>query len=134
MGLKKRAKVTAEFSMSSLTDIIFLLLIFFMLTAATVQIGFDIPESSSRTVAPATMNVTLRLDGTYLFNGKMIEKTAISGRISDELKKLTEEQFEVATLTIISEIGVAWRQIYEQMENANRNRIRAIIATKPIKQ
>lgn len=38
MGLKKRNKVNAEFSMSSLTDIIFLLLIFFMLTATFVRI------------------------------------------------------------------------------------------------
>ena len=36
MGMKKRTKVSAEFSMSSLTDIIFLLLIFFMLTSSMV--------------------------------------------------------------------------------------------------
>jgi biopolymer transport protein ExbD len=39
MGLKKRNKVSAEFSMSSLTDIIFLLLIFFMLTSSVVTIN-----------------------------------------------------------------------------------------------
>ncbi|MEZ4907473.1 MAG: biopolymer transporter ExbD [Saprospiraceae bacterium] len=49
MGLKKRNKTSAEFSMSSLTDIIFLLLIFFMLTASMVQINFEIPESNSKT-------------------------------------------------------------------------------------
>ena len=52
MGLKKRTKVSAEFSMSSLTDIIFLLLIFFMLTSTLVQIPpFDLPEAESELVA-----------------------------------------------------------------------------------
>jgi biopolymer transport protein ExbD len=133
VGLKKRAKVSAEFSMSSLTDIIFLLLIFFMLTASTVQINFAIPESNSRTVAPATMAVTLRLDGTYLFNGRIIEKQMIPQTLGEELSKLSEKDFADATLTIISEKGVTWKQIYEQMEFANQNRIRAIIATQPKK-
>ena len=55
MGLKKRGKVSAEFSMSSLTDIIFLLLIFFMLTSKLVVIDpYELPESDSTTVAPVS--------------------------------------------------------------------------------
>ncbi|MCB0682601.1 MAG: biopolymer transporter ExbD, partial [Saprospiraceae bacterium] len=55
MALKKRSKVSAEFSMSSLTDIIFLLLIFFMLTSNFVKIQpFELPESDSKTVAPTS--------------------------------------------------------------------------------
>lgn len=104
-----------------------------MLTASTVQINFSIPESNSRTVAPATMAVTLRLDGTYLFNGRIIEKQMIPDKLGEELSKLSEKDFEDATLTIISEKGVTWKQIYEQMEFANQNRIRAIIATQPKK-
>ena len=105
-----------------------------MLTAATVQINFEIPESNSRTVAPATIAVTLRLDGTYLFNGKIIDKPSISSKLKDELSKLNEEDFKNATLTIISEKGVAWKRIYEQMEFANKSKIRAIIATQPKKE
>ena len=134
MGLKKRSKVSAEFSMSSLTDIIFLLLIFFMLTAATVQINFEIPESNSRTVAPATMAVTLFLDGTYTFNGRNIDKDEIPQKISETLSELDTEEFENATLTIIAEKGITWKQIYEQMDYANQNKIRAIIATQPKKE
>ena len=45
MGLKKRSKAQAEFSMSSLTDIIFLLLVFFMLTATFVNVKkLELPE------------------------------------------------------------------------------------------
>ncbi len=105
-----------------------------MLTAATVQINFEIPESNSRTVAPATMSVTLFLDETYKFNGKYVDKNEIPVHVNDELSKLTEEDFENATLTIIAEKGVAWKKIYEQMEIANQNKIRAIIATQPKKE
>ena len=54
MGLKKRSKVSAEFSMSSLTDIIFLLLIFFMLTSSLVApnaLNLKLPGSSRTKVA-----------------------------------------------------------------------------------
>jgi biopolymer transport protein ExbD len=134
VGLKKRAKVSAEFSMSSLTDIIFLLLIFFMLTASTVQINYEIAESNSRTVAPATMSVSIRLDGTCIFNNKVIDKSEIAENINEELSGLSDEDFKNATLTIIAEKGVLWKNIYEMLEGANVNKIRAIIATQPKKE
>jgi len=134
VGLKKRAKVSAEFSMSSLTDIIFLLLIFFMLTASTVQINYKIAESNSRTVAPATMSVAIRLDGSCIFNNKVIDKSEIANRINEELSGLSDKDFENATLTIIAEKGVIWKNVYEMLEGANINKIRAIIATQPKKE
>ncbi|HMR43981.1 MAG TPA: biopolymer transporter ExbD, partial [Saprospiraceae bacterium] len=69
MGLVRRKKVSAEFSMASLTDIIFLLLIFFMLTSNFVGIRpFDLPESDSKTVAANSLFVTIEKSGTYTFN------------------------------------------------------------------
>ncbi len=69
MALKKRNKVTAEFNMSSLTDIIFLLLIFFMLTSNIVQIKpFDLPISDSQTVAPTNIVVQLEKNGNTSVN------------------------------------------------------------------
>lgn len=133
MGLKKRNKTSAEFSMSSLTDIIFLLLIFFMLTSSMVQINFEIPESNSRTVAPTNISVTLKRDNTYLFNGNKSAKNKLYKKVKQELNKLKDEELKNATLTIIPEVGVPWKKIYEIMEIANRNRMRAIIATQPKK-
>ena len=70
MAVKKRNKTSAEFSMSSLTDIIFLLLIFFMLTSSMIQINIQLPESSSKTVAPTDYTVMMTKDGAVKFNGK----------------------------------------------------------------
>ena len=74
MGLKKKSKVSAEFSMSSLTDIIFLLLIFFMLTSSLIQpnaINMKLP-TTSRTKTPPQKKldkVEIRKGGKYYFNG-----------------------------------------------------------------
>ena len=71
MGLKKRNGVNAEFSMSSLTDIIFLLLIFFMLTANFVRVdNVELPKSDSKTVAPTDIAVTIQKDGKFILNGE----------------------------------------------------------------
>ena len=71
VGLKKRNKVSAEFSMSSLTDIIFLLLIFFMLTSTLVKIQpFDLPKSDSKTVASTSVVVTVDKGGKHTLNNE----------------------------------------------------------------
>ena len=79
MGLKKKNKVNAEFSMSSLTDIIFLLLIFFMLTSSVVTpnaLNLKMPGSSSSsvTVSEKPDDVTITRKGTLKINGKTTSK------------------------------------------------------------
>ena len=75
MGLKKKTKASAEFSMSSLTDIIFLLLIFFMLTSTLVapnSLNLKLPGSSQKKVQ-STRNldeIQIAGSGRYKLNGK----------------------------------------------------------------
>lgn len=77
MGIKKKAKVSAEFNMSSLTDIIFLLLIFFMLTSSMVvpnALNLKLPgksKSSSQLKAPPT-NIRVKQNGTYWIRGERV--------------------------------------------------------------
>ncbi len=132
MGLKKRNKVSAEFSMSSLTDIIFLLLIFFMLTSNFVRIeNFDLPESNAKTVAPTTAVVTINKAGQYTFNQKPVRASQIEQKLRSELRKMDKKEKEEAALTIVAEKGVPFKKVQNLMEIAGRLRIRAIIATKP---
>lgn len=75
MGLKKRSKVSAEFSMSSLTDIIFLLLIFFMLTSTLVapnSLNLKMPGKGKPNSIPSDNLDEVKIDknGRYFFNGK----------------------------------------------------------------
>nr|MBS0038016.1 biopolymer transporter ExbD [Saprospiraceae bacterium] len=131
MGLKKRSKVSAEFSMSSLTDIIFLLLIFFMLTSSLVQINVDLPESDARTVAPTDVIVSLYIDGRITLNGQQVRMGALQSAVRNAIQESENQQN--ATVTIVAEKGVNWNEVIEVTRVANRLQARAIIATQPRK-
>ncbi len=116
--------------MSSLTDIIFLLLIFFMLTSNFVQIHpFDLPESDSQTVAPTNIVVELQIDGSTRVNGIDVRGTAIDAALGDALSQVEDK--EQATVTIVAETGVPFNRITPVMNTAAQRRARAIIATQP---
>lgn len=88
MGLRKSSKVSAEFNMSSLTDIIFLLLIFFMLTSSLVSptaINLKLPNSSkeakqtNRVEGPIKLDINKRSE--YRINGKRTSEEAVKSTL-----------------------------------------------------
>lgn len=127
--MKKRSKVNPEFNMSSLTDIIFLLLIFFMLTSSVVQVTVEIPESDSKTVAPTDFNVQLFKNGKIMVNGKNTSKKNLEKRIAYEFRATNNK--ENGTVSIIAENGVEWKDIFNVMKIADGLEYKAIIATAP---
>lgn len=90
MGLKKKSRVNAEFNMSSLTDIIFLLLIFFMLTSSIIvpnALNLKLPSSSGASKSITRPNtVEIRSNGNYIYNGR---NTNIE-TMSNEIKQLAK--------------------------------------------
>ncbi len=132
MAVKKRSKVNAEFNMSSLTDIIFLLLIFFMLTSNMVQISIPLPESDSTTVAPTNLPVMMTVDGNISVVGKSSSLANLEKDIAFAVRETDNK--ENATVTIISEVGVPWSNVHKVMTIASGLKIKAIIATQPSKK
>ena len=129
MGIHRRNKTSAEFSMSSLTDIIFLLLIFFMLTSSLVQISIQLPESDSKTVAPTDLAVMITKDGTFSVNGIKTTKANLAKRIAKEVRYQSNK--ENATVNIIPETGTEWKEVFNVMKIASRLEVKAIISTQP---
>lgn len=129
--MKKRSKVSAEFSMSSLTDIIFLLLIFFMLTSSMVQINVQLPESNSTTVAPSDLIVMMTADGKLSFNGKKASKSNLKNQIQGTIKGMSNR--ENASISIVAEVGVPWKKINDIIQLASAMKLKAHIATQPRK-
>ena len=71
MALKSRNKVSPNFNMSSMTDIVFLLLIFFMLTASFVTpsgLPVNLPSSKSSSIIIQKVSVTITSDLRYFVN------------------------------------------------------------------
>ena len=85
MGLKKRSKVSAEFSMSSLTDIIFLLLIFFMLTSSLVSpnaLFLKMPGKSNPTISTVNPpDIAIQTNGSFLLDGKKMSLNQLRSEI-----------------------------------------------------
>ncbi len=129
MGLKKRSKISAEFSMSSLTDIIFLLLIFFMLTSSLVApnaLNLKLP-SSSRVSAPSATridDVRISRSGNYYFNNRRASLSILES----ELQRLARRARNPA-ITISPEPGTPTEDVVEVMDLAMRYRINAVLAT-----
>ena len=102
MGIKKRNKVSAEFSMSSLTDIIFLLLIFFMLTSSMIvpnALNLKLPGKSNY-VPPAPKEkpdvVKIAPKGTYYYNGAKVTRSSLDTKIRELKKRSNKASFVIA--------------------------------------
>lgn len=85
MAIKKRNKISAQFNMSSLTDIIFLLLIFFMLTSSLIvpnALNLKLPgQGPTTTVSKRPDEVRISSSGKYYFNGKQMSASSLSSAL-----------------------------------------------------
>ncbi len=116
--------------MSSLTDIIFLLLIFFMLTANFVRIQpFELPRSDSKTVASTSIVVSIDKKGTFMVNNQEVSKRNVENTLRLALRN-SDNQAN-AVITIVAEVGTPFDNVVHIMEAANRLKVNAIIATQP---
>ena len=102
MGIKKRSKVNAVFNMSSLTDIIFLLLIFFMLTSSLVTpnaLNLQLPGKS--TPAPTSKKkpniVKIETNGTYYYNSNRMSVSGIKKQLTTLKKKNSKASVVIQT-------------------------------------
>jgi biopolymer transport protein ExbD len=118
--------------MSSLTDIIFLLLIFFMLTSTLVKLpSMNLPESDAKTVAPTSAIVTIDKSGRYSLNNRQLTMTGLEQALRGEVREA--ENRERFTVTIVAEKDTPFEQVVEVMKVAGRLKVNAILATQPKK-
>ena len=119
--------------MASLTDVIFLLLIFFVLTSKLVKITpFELPQSDSKTVAPVTVVVEIGEDGKLKMNGQIKSITSLEAAIRTQQKDLgNPKDF---TITIAAFKDIPYEKVVDVIQLAGRMRVRAILATQPIQE
>jgi len=88
MDLKSKYKVESTFSMSSMTDIIFLLLIFFMLTSSFITpsgLPVNLPTSKNSNISLQKVTVTITKDLKYYVNDRPINKRDLENALRKEL-------------------------------------------------
>jgi len=129
MSLKSQNKINPNFSMSSMTDIVFLLLIFFMLTSTLVTtnaLQISLPTSSAQPLKKQTVSISITEDLRYFLNNNPVEPSFLESKIREEFN-LIENPILVlrAAKTIPVEYAV------EVMDLAYRNNYKIVLATQP---
>jgi len=128
MNLQTRNKVDAAFSMASMTDLIFLLLIFFMLTSSFVTpsgLPVNLPSSTSSTIEVQKVSVTITKDLKYFVNEKQVTR----GSLQAELKSKISAPEGVVILHI--DKSVPTEELVYVAGIATGLKARVSIATKP---
>ncbi len=135
MAIKRTVKADPNISMSSMTHILFLLLLFFLVTSTLVNpnaLKLLLPKSTGQVGAKATASVSIKDWGenrfTYHING---DETPVElGLIEDRLAQILQEE-EDPTFSIYSDESVPIREIVQVMNIAKRNHYKVILATSP---
>ena len=128
MGLKKKNKVSAQFNMSSLTDIIFLLLIFFMLTSTIVApnaLNLKLPGTNKvQASAPKNLSdVRVRSNGTFEWNRKQVNRT----QLESELRGLTRKAKNDRSFTISPDKKTPVENVVYVMDMAMKLNLNAVL-------
>ena len=129
MALRSRNKVSPNFNMSSMTDIVFLLLIFFMLTSTLVSpnaLKLLLPSSKAKTLEKQTISISITKDIQFYINEKPIAESVIE----QELKLLISTEQEPAII-LHTDKSVAIEHVVKVMDIAYRNKYKIVLATKP---
>ena len=128
MNIRGRNKVNPDFNMSSMTDIVFLLLIFFMLTSTLVTVSaIDIllPKAGGKTENKTSIAVSITNDSFFY-----IDKTKVSeANLENEILKLVGVD-KGKTVVIRGHQDVPYKNVMKIIDIANRNKLKMILAVK----
>ena len=129
MDIRGRNKVTPEFNMASMTDIVFLLLIFFMIASTLVTtnaIDIVLPKASGKTENKKSVAVSIKRDLTYYIDQRRVEETLLESQL---VSVLSDKEQPIIVLR--AEKSVPVENVVKVMDIANRNKFKVILAVKP---
>ncbi len=132
MDLKRRSKVSAEFSMSSMTDIVFLLLIFFMIASTLVTtsaLDLVLPKSKAQTVKRKDVTVNISPDQRISVGNQIVSMAQLEGEILSQVSGNQEK--EGAVVILRADKSVPYEMVVKVMDIAYRNKLKMIAATDP---
>ncbi len=129
MDLRSRSKVSVAFSMAGMTDIVFLLLIFFMLTSTLIvdnALKLSLPQSTNQVSEKPVITVSITKDLEFY-----VEKTRVS---VNELEPILKQRLDFRiepTISLYADRAVPLEQVVKVMNIAKNNKYKLILATTP---
>lgn len=132
--LKRRNKISPNFSMASMTDVIFLLLIFFMITSTVVSpnaIKVLLPQGKQQTSAKPLTRVIIDKDLIYYAAfGNEKEQVLNEEELPFFLQSVAAREPEMY-VALYADETVPYREIVKVLNIANENQFKMVLATRP---
>jgi biopolymer transport protein ExbD len=130
MAIESRHKTNKNFAMSGMTDIVFLLLIFFMITSTLISPAannVNLPESNNQTQANPVLVVSID-QGQHIF---VDDQQYALGELESVLRKKLENYGEAPTIRLNADRDLNMEEVFSVLDIARRNRYKVILGTKP---
>jgi biopolymer transport protein ExbD len=131
MAIKSRNKVSPNFNMSSMTDIVFLLLIFFMLTSTLVSpnaLKLLLPSSDNKTLAKQTVSISINAQREYFVNRTKVPFEQLEYLLLQEIVGKDDP-----SVILHVEKTLPIEEAVKVMDIASRNKLKMVLATQPKK-
>lgn len=134
MALKRRNRVEATFAMSSMTDLIFLLLLFFVMASTMSSpndIKINLPTSRANTATKQVVaKVTIdNLGNYYVALGRQMP-VAIAEENLEAYLTTIQQQDSTMYVALHADQDIAYRNVVHVLDIANQNKMKIVIATK----
>ncbi|WP_264559644.1 ExbD/TolR family protein [Flavobacterium sp. N2270] len=126
---KNKNKVSTEFNMSSMTDIVFLLLIFFMITSTMVTtnaLDLVLPKGKGKTDSNKNLAVSIDKDLQFFIDKDKVDEA----QLESQLLSLMENQ-EQKAIILRAEKSVPHEKVVYVMDIAYRNGMKMVVAVNP---
>ena len=131
MAIRSSNKILPSFNMSSMTDMVFLLLIFFMITSTLVSpnaLKLLLPQSNNQTSAKAITSVSITGDLRYYIETAPVMFADLERQL--QIKLMDEPD---PTISLHVDETVSAGELVKVMNIATNNRWKLILATRPIR-
>lgn len=132
MPIKPSNKVSPAFSTASMTDIVFLLIIFFLLTSTFVNpnaLNLVLPSSQSKTTVNQPLSVSISADLKYYIGKQQVRPENLRPLLTEQLKNQPDP-----TIVLNAEKSVPIEKVVTVMDIANDLKVKMVLATAPIKE
>jgi biopolymer transport protein ExbD len=129
MALKRTLRTSIEFNMASMSDLVFLLLIFFMLTSTLIApnaIKLLLPKSNSQTPAKPQVSISITEKLNYYCGTKQVNFNQLESLLQSELKNQPDP-----TISLHAEKSVPIEYVVKVMNIARKYKYKVILATAP---
>ncbi len=132
MAIQAKNKRDINFAMSGMTDIVFLLLIFFMIVSTLISPGtanVTLPQSNNQTAANPDVNISITPNREFFINGEEVPFSDLESRMA--LIPRNEPETPL-TVRLNADENLDMSQVFDFLEIAKRNKFKVILGTRPL--